>query len=334
MQIANYQLQHELNLYYHSKRHRTTNDIQMKRMKPLLFILILIFISNNSFSIDNKALKNDREALNNISFGVIVSGNKPEEEFKRIKELGFSHCQLAVSEYSPELARRLIESMVKYQVHPTTLICMGPGKYAWNFTEGPATIGLIPREFRKARIKRLHEGIDFCKLVGIPAVHAHFGFIPENPKDSLYIEFIQIMKEIGQYALSRGVDIYFETGQETPVTLLRAITDIGTGNIFINCDLANLVMYGKSNSLDGLKLLNKYVKAFHAKDGKYPTNPYELGKEVPIPQGEVNFPAIVSYLKQINFKGNITIEYEIAEKNYDYIVKTKNYLEKLFLSIN
>ena len=203
-------------------------------MKYLLIISILLFISNFSFSVENKPIANDSGKLNNISFGVIVSGNKPEEEFKRIKELGFSHCQLAVSEYSPELARRLIESMEKYKVHPTTLICMGPGKYAWNFTEGPVTIGLIPREFRQARIKRLHEGIDFCKLVGIPAVHAHFGFIPENPKDSLYIEFIKIMKDIGQYALSRGVDIYFETGQETPVTLLRAITDIGTGNIFIN----------------------------------------------------------------------------------------------------
>jgi L-ribulose-5-phosphate 3-epimerase len=302
----------------------------MECIKYLLVISISIVISNISFSAENIAITKEKEALNNISYGVIISGNKPEEEFKRIKDLGFSHCQLSVSEYSPELARRLRESIEKYQVHPTTLICMGPGNYVWNFTQGPATIGLIPREFREARIKRLHQGIDFCKEVGIPAVHAHFGFIPENPKDSLYVEFIKIMKEIGEYARSKGIDIYFETGQETPVTLLRAITDIGTGNLFINCDLANLVMYGKSNSLDGLKMLSIYVKAFHAKDGKYPTNPYELGKEVPIPEGEVNFPAIVAYLKQINFKGNITIEYELAEKNYDYIVKTKKYLEKLF----
>ena len=306
----------------------------MKFIKYLLIISVLILISNVFLSAENRAITKDEEALDNISFGVIISGNKPEEEFKRIKELGFSYCQLGVSEYSPELARRLRESIEKYQVHPTTLICMGPGKYAWNFTQGPATIGLIPREFREARIKRLREGIDFCKEVGIPAVHAHFGFIPENPKDSLYIEFIKIMKELGAYALNKGIDIYFETGQETPITLLRAITDIGTGNLFINCDLANLLMYGKSNTLDGVKILSKYIKSFHAKDGKYPTNPYELGKEVPIPQGDVNFPAIVAYLKQINFKGNITIEYELAEKNYDYIVRTKKYLEKLFSTVN
>jgi len=306
----------------------------MKQIKYLAFVSILIMITNISVSAKNKEIMKNKEALNDITFGVIIGGNNPEEEFKQIKGLGFSHCQLDISEYSPELAKLLRASIEKYKVYPTTLICMGPGNYVWNFTEGPSTIGLVPREFRQARVKRLHQGIDFCKEVGIPAVHAHFGFIPENPKDSLYIEFIKIMKEIGEYALTRGIDIYFETGQETPITLLRAITDIGTGNIFINCDLANLVMYGKSNSQDGLKVLSKYVKSIHAKDGKYPTNPYELGKEVPIPQGEVNFPAIVSYLKQINFRGNITIEYEIAEKNYEYIVKTKKYLEKLFLKTN
>ena len=306
----------------------------MKQIKYLAFVSILIMITNISVSAKNKEIMKNKEALNDITFGVIIGGNNPEEEFKQIKGMGFSNCQLNISEYSQELAKRLRASIEKYKVYPTTLICMGPGNYVWNFTEGPSTIGLVPREFRQARVKRLHQGIDFCKEVGIPAVHAHFGFIPENPKDSLYIEFIKIMKEIGEYALTRGIDIYFETGQETPITLLRAITDIGTGNIFINCDLANLVMYGKSNSLDGLKVLSKYIKSFHAKDGKYPTNPYELGQEVPIPQGEVNFPAIVAYLKQIKFKGNITIEYEIAEKNYEYIVKTKKYLEELFLKTN
>ena len=67
------------------------------------------------------------------------------------------------------------------------------------------------------------------------------------------------------------------------------------------------------------------------KDGRYPTNPYELGKEVPIPTGEVNFPAIAAYLKQMNFKGNITIECEMAGKNAEYIVKTRKYLETLFI---
>jgi L-ribulose-5-phosphate 3-epimerase len=269
----------------------------------------------------------------NMLLGVISPANNPEEDLKIVRDLGFPTCQLGIDSYSPELAKRLSVSLGKYRLKPTSLICMGPGTYKWNFTEGPSTIGLIPRENRPARVERLKQGIDFCKAAGIPAVHAHFGFIPEDPKDILYLEFIQTMKPIGEYALKQGIDIYFETGQETPITLLRAILDIGTGNLFVNYDTANLVMYGKANPLDGLKVIGKYVKALHAKDGTYPVNPDELGKEVPIPEGEVNFPAIISYLKKLDFKGSITIEYELAESNSEYILRTKKYLEKIISTL-
>ena len=269
----------------------------------------------------------------NILTGVISSANNPEEELKIVKDLGFHTCQLGIDKYSPQLAKRLSESLIKYSLLPTALICMGPGTYKWNFTEGPSTIGLVPRENRTARVERLKSGIDFCKASGVPAVHAHFGFIPENPEDVLYKEFVATMKTLGEYALSKGILIYFETGQETPVTLLRAITDIGTGNLFVNYDTANLVMYGKANPLDGLKVIGKYVRAMHAKDGMYPVDPEELGKEVPIPTGEVNFPAILAYLKNLGFNGHVTIEYELGEQNKDYILKTKNYLEKIIASL-
>ena len=268
-------------------------------------------------------------ASKDILLGVISVADNPEEDLKVVRDLGFPTCQLSIESYSPELAVRLSAALEKYQLKPTSLICMGPGIYKWNLTEGPSTIGLVPRENRAARAERLKQGIDFCRVAGIPAVHAHFGFIPEDPEDILYKEFIATMKPIGEYALKRGIDIYFETGQETPVTLLRAILDIGTGNLFVNYDTANLVMYGKANPVDGLKVIGKYVKALHAKDGSYPVNPNELGKEVPIPGGEVDFPAVISYLKKLGFKGNITIECELAGHNTEYLLKTQDYLGKI-----
>jgi L-ribulose-5-phosphate 3-epimerase len=280
---------------------------------------------------DNEIKNEEKKA--NFLIGVISTADNPEENLKIVRDLGFPTCQLSINSYSPQLAIRVSDSLRKYNLLPTSLICMGPGTYKWNFTEGPSTIGLVPRENRPARVARLKQGIEFCKAAGIPAVHAHFGFIPEDPADILYKEFIATMKPIGEYASGLGIDIFFETGQETPVTLLRAITDIGTGNLFVNYDTANLVMYGKANPLDGLKVIGKYVKALHAKDGLYPVNPLELGKEVPIPTGEVNFPAILLFLKNIGFNGHVTIEYELGEQNKDYILKTKNYLGKIIASL-
>ena len=275
----------------------------------------------------------DEEKRTNFLLGVITPANNPEEDLKIVRNLGFPTCQLNIDSYSVQLAKRLSESLIKYSLLPTSLTCMGPGTYKYNFTEGPSTIGLVPRENRPARVERLRHGIEFCKAAGIPAVHAHFGFIPEDPADILYKEFIETMKPVGDYAFNQGIDIYFETGQETPVALLRAITDIGTGNLFVNYDTANLVMYGKSNPVDGLKVIGKYVKSLHAKDGLYPVNPRELGKEVPIPTGEVNFPAIFSLLKNRGFTGHVTIEYELGEQNKEYILRTKNYLEKIISSL-
>jgi L-ribulose-5-phosphate 3-epimerase len=275
-----------------------------------------------------QSLKNTAKG-GNMLLGVISSADNPEKDLKIVSDLGFPTCQLSIGTYTPNLAKRVSDSLGKYRLMPSSLICMGPGTYKWNFIEGPSTIGLVPRENRQARVERLMHGIDFCKEAGIPAVHAHFGFIPEDPADLLYKEFISTMKPIGAYAREKGINIYFETGQETPVTLLRAITDIGTGNLFVNYDTANLVMYGKANPLDGLKVIGKYVKALHAKDGLYPVNPQELGKEVPIPTGEVDFPRILAFLNSLGFTGHVTIEYELGEQNKDYILKTKGYLENI-----
>jgi sugar phosphate isomerase/epimerase len=166
-------------------------------------------------------------------------------------------------------------------------------------------------------------------MADIPAMHSHFGFIPEEPTSELYTSFIATMRELCQYAKDRGVMIYCETGQETPTTLIRAIHDIGTGNIFVNCDTANLILYGKANPVDAIYQFGDLLKELHAKDGHYPTDPYYLGREVKIPEGKVNFPAVVKALKDIGFKGVMTIECELGGDNTDYVLKTKKYLEEL-----
>lgn len=271
-----------------------------------------------------------RDASLDMPLGIIIGADNPEKELLRVKELGFTTCQLTVGEYSSKLAVRIRTTLEKLSLKPTSLICMGPGNYIWNFYEGPATIGLVPREMRAERITRLKQGTDFCREAGIPAVCAHFGFIPEDPNNPLYKEFVAAMKEVAGYVKDRGLSIYFETGQETPVTLLRAIEDIGTGNLGVNYDTANLILYGKANPVDGLDVIGKYVRSLHAKDGMYPTDPRELGKETPIGEGKVDFPKVIRKLKDLNFKGHITIEREISgPRQVEDILQSKKFLENL-----
>ena len=61
----------------------------------------------------------------------------------------------------------------------------------------------------------------------------------------------------------------------------------------------------------------------------YPTNPYKLEKEAPIPTGGGDFPKVFKYLKEIDFKGEIIIECELSGQKKNYLLNTKKYLEGL-----
>jgi membrane-associated HD superfamily phosphohydrolase len=71
------------------------------------------------------------------------------------------------------------------------------------------------------------------------------------------------------------------------------------------------------------------LKELHIKDGKYPTDPYRLGRETKIPEGDVDFPGVIKALADIGFQGVMTIECELGGDNSEYVVKTKKYLEDL-----
>jgi len=298
-------------------------------MKNLIVILIMTFMIASC----TNANKNHGQNINrDIVIGVIVSDiTNLEKEFADLHQLGFGACQLYYSpNYDQATADRLKKSAIENNIKITTLLYVAPGA-VWTLLDGPSTIGLVPRENREEKVEMFKKAIDFCVMADIPAFHSHFGFVPEDPKNVLYGEFIAAMQNLANYAKERGIDLYYETGQETPIALIRSIKDIGTGNVFINCDLANLVMYGKANPLDAVKMFGPLIKEFHAKDGLYPTSddPYALGKEVNISEGEVNFPAVIRELKKLNFSGAIIIEREFGDHQREYLIRTKKYLENL-----
>jgi len=85
--------------------------------------------------------------------------------------------------------------------------------------------------------------------------------------------------------------------------------------------------------VDAVEVLGPYIQGIHAKDGLYPTNPRELGQEMAIGKGRVNFPEFIRRLNAIGYKGPLTIEREIdGAKQAEYIRMAKAYLEKLIQS--
>jgi len=218
----------------------------------------------------------------------------------------------------------------RYGIEATSLIVTGPGPEVYTFRDGPHTIGLVPPKTRADRVQALRKASDFAKTAGIPAVQRHVGFLPEEPDDPLFNGCVDALWHVADYCKHNGQTFRCETGQETPITLLRVIRAAGFDNIGVNFDTANLILYGKANPVDALDTLGPLVMGVHAKDGLYPTDPDKLGEETPIGKGKVDFPRFLARLKEVGYSGPITIEREISgpQQTAD-ILAAKRYLEGL-----
>jgi L-ribulose-5-phosphate 3-epimerase len=248
-----------------------------------------------------------------LSLGTIISRGDPER-FGYLKQLGLTSCQLSSGgrEVDEKQAARVREAAAAAGVTISSILAGWSGPAAWNFVDGPSTIGLVPPQHRATRLAELKRSADFAALLGVPNIVSHIGFLPVDPKDADYLGAVEALAELADHCGERGVWFCFETGQETPVVLRRCMEDIGRSNLGINLDPANLLMYGNANPVDALDLLGPYIRDVHAKDGDYPTEGRSLGPERVLGEGRVNFPALIPKLKSFGYAGSLTIEREIS----------------------
>jgi L-ribulose-5-phosphate 3-epimerase len=260
----------------------------------------------------------------------VVGKETPDLAIARVKAFGLTCCQVHVGMSPPTLVEPLKAALAKYDIEATAVMTLGQGKMVWDFYQGPLTIGIVPPQTRVARIDALKRASDLAKKCDIKAVHTHCGFIPEDPNMPLYPEAVKAIREVASHCKGNGQMFLMETGQETPVTMLRAILDTGMDNIGANLDTANLILYGKGDPVGAMDVIGNYVHGLHAKDGMYPTDPKKLGEEVAIGQGKVNFAEVLRKLHKLNYTGPITIEREISGPRQEADIRTSiSYLQRL-----
>jgi len=251
-----------------------------------------------------------------LDLGLVVGlAHGPDAALEKVRRFGLPTCQLVCWDprrYSRSNARAVREASARTGVRVSALWAGYRGPLVWNLVRGPETIGLPPERWREARVRALRKGAEFAREIGAPAIITHAGFIPERPNDPRYKATVRALRQVARHCRKLGIEFWFESGQETPVTLRRAIEDVGTDNLGINLDPANLILYGKANPVDALDVFGRYVRGLHAKDGLYPTDPRRLGKEVPLGSGKVDFPKLIPALYRLGFRGAVTVEREIA----------------------
>ena len=261
------------------------------------------------------------------------------EKFRKNQELGINSCQICIWNVdifkSDEHAEKIKAAIAETGINVSSLWAGWTGPCEWNFTAGPDTIGLVPVAYRFTRLGELKSASDFAEKIGVKQVVTHVGFIPENPSATEFNGTVAALRNLCGYMKKKGQYFLFETGQETPITLLRTIEAIGTGNIGVNLDTANPILYGKANPVDALDVFGKYVMDTHIKDGFYPTNGMYLGHEARAGDGKANIPEVVRKLiVEYGYEGPFTIEREISgEQQTADIIHAKKLLEDAMANI-
>ena len=269
-----------------------------------------------------------------MKIGTMVHlGDNVVAKIREVKKYGMESFQLCCwnfSLFTDEMAQAIRAAADEEGLEISAVWCGWSGEAQWNFTRGPITLGIVPVYFREQRLKELRLGSDFAKKLGVTDVITHMGFLPENPDTDEFRAVVVAIRELAEYCKANGQYLLFETGQETPITLKRTIETVATGNLGINLDPANLLLYGKGNPCDAVDVFGQYVRGVHAKDGEYPTNPAYLGEEKRIGDGRANFPVLVKKLMEHGYNGSLTIEREIdGEKQIADILYAKKFLEDI-----
>ncbi len=286
-------------------------------------------------ALDPSAALGEAGPLKPMALGLLIAPfGAPEERIRRVHDLGFTNCFLSLDGYlgggfTPELVSQFRDLLSRYEVIATTVEVVRPLPLVWNFLEGPSTIGLVPPKTRAARIDALRQVSDFAQKIGVPQVQTHCGFIPEDPADPLYPGAVAAIREVAQHCQANGQYFLMETGQETPTTMSRMLRDVAMPNLAVGLDTANLILYGKANPVDAVDILGPHIRSVHAKDGRWPTNPSELGEEVLIGQGLVDFRQVFTKLHRLGYTGAITIERETSgPQQIEDVKQEKLYLER------
>ncbi|MDD5727004.1 MAG: sugar phosphate isomerase/epimerase [Victivallales bacterium] len=276
---------------------------------------------------------------NVLPLGTLVRINDEVSNiFARLREQGFSTCQLVSPQdeylYGQKaecLTDKLLTAVTANQITISSVF-MSFKNQVWKYPGLMETVGFVPLKTRALRIARACGIANWAKKLKVEVLVAHVGFIPENRKGEAYGTLIEMLRELALVLKDNGQYFTFETGQESIAVLKNVIEDIGTSNLGINFDPANLLLYDMDSPAELVAKLGRYVMQVHCKDGKRPDHPGSLGTETPLGEGEVDFGTLLPALYAAGFKGPLIIENErqVGKEQRDMeIMKAKHLLENI-----
>ena len=258
-----------------------------------------------------------------FSIGVLLESFRldPIAALDKAKSLGCAGVQIRVTDgdlvpekMTPEKRRELLAA-VKDRGLTVSALCGDIGR----FDDPEKNPGMIERS------KRI---LDLAKDLETDVVTTHIGVVPEDKAHPRYGVMQDACGQLARYADSMKAHFAIETGPETASTLKAFLDGLNSTGVAVNLDPANFVMVTGDDPVQAVYTLRDYIVHTHAKDGRRlryvePEIIYGLKEEemlgsssfieLPLGQGDVDFPGWLKALEEVGYKGFLTIEREAGE---------------------
>lgn len=195
------------------------------------------------------------------------------------------------------------------------------------------TGGIVPDATWEQNWAAIQESVAIAKRLGLKLVSFHAGFLPHEASDPTFAKLMDRITRIAKLFAAEGIQLAFETGQESADTLKAFLDQLGQSNVGVNFDPANMILYDKGDPIKSLRVLHKYIRQCHIKDATRTKVPGEWGAEVPAGTGEVNWAEFFKTLKELDFQGNCCIEREAGSQRVEDIRTARLHVENITKSL-
>ena len=169
------------------------------------------------------------------------------------------------------------------------------------------TGGIVPDEHWEANRRIVTAGAKLTQELGCRYMSLHAGFLDESDEKA-FAKYLERVTWIRDEAAKYGVTVLLESGQETAEDLVRFLEKVP--GVYVNFDPANMILYGKGEPREAVKLLAPWIRQVHVKDALSTQKPGTWGTEVPWGDGAVGARAFIADLEALGFTGNYVIERE------------------------
>lgn len=276
--------------------------------------------------------------MDQFKVGVLLDSFKLDlkSAVKKAASLGVSGIQLYAvrGETAPENfsheARKEFLDLVKSNGMVISALC------------GDLGGGFGSSETNPEKIEKSKRILDMAKELETNVVTTHIGVVPNDQSVKRYAVMQKACRELAEYADTLNAHFAVETGPEQSSTLRVFLDSLGSKGVGVNLDPANLVMVSGDDAAIAVHTLREYIVHTHAKDGVmlyykdpeivYGVRPDDSGltgdsyKEVPLGEGSVDYPEYLKALKDIGYKGFLTIERECGNDPAADIAKAVTFL--------